>query len=173
MNVHTGDPITSYEAAAAIEPHRFWDRVIPDESGCWNWSGYRNEKGYGRLKIDRRRILAHRYVDELLRGPMPAGLEIMHSCDNRACVRPEHLVRATHKQNMEDMAQKFRGSRGATHCRAKLTPGEVRMIREFRAEGMKASDLGMKFGISVRHVYEICLGRSWREKPRETQKALL
>jgi hypothetical protein len=47
------------------------------------------------------------------------------------------------------------------------------MIREFRAEGMKASDLGMKFGISVRHVYEICLGRSWREKPRETQKALL
>ena len=67
MNAHKGDPITSYEAAAAIEP-RFWERVIPDESGCWNWDGYRNEKGYGRLRIDGRRILAHRYVDELLRG---------------------------------------------------------------------------------------------------------
>ena len=173
MNVHKGDPITSYEAAAAIEPHRFWDRVIPDESGCWNWTGYRNEKGYGRLKIDGRRILAHRYVDELLRGPLPDDLEIMHSCDNRACVQPVHLIRATHKENMEDMARKFRGSRGATHRWAKLTPRQVQMIRELRAEGMETRALAVQFGISARHVYDICLGRVWRERPRETQKALL
>jgi len=130
MNVHKGDPITSYEAAAAIEPVRhahkakvlaalaqhpercFWDRVIPDES-------------------------------------------------------------ATHKENMEDMARKFRGSRGATHRWAKLTPRQVQMIRELRAEGMETRALAVQFGISARHVYDICLGRVWRERPRETQKALL
>lgn len=85
---------------------RYVDASNPD--ACWEWTGYRNNRGYG--KIDR--AYAHRTSYEVHVGPIPDGMEVMHSCDNPPCINPRHLSLGTHLDNMRDMARKGRSRRG-------------------------------------------------------------
>jgi hypothetical protein len=71
---------------------------------CWEWQGYVDKLGYGRLGKKR----AHRMSYEKHKGPIPAGLMVCHSCDNRKCINPEHLWIGTQTDNMRDMAAKGR-----------------------------------------------------------------
>lgn len=99
---------------------RFDQNVFPDpNSGCHIWAGGCDEDGYGRLtvgsKLDatHRTVRAHRYIYQLEKGPIPPGLVVMHKCDTRCCVNPDHLALGTHDDNQKDKARKDRGVRGA------------------------------------------------------------
>ena len=86
---------------------RFWAKV--DKSGdCWEWTGAINNKGYGQIRIHWKCYLAHRASYLIHYGEInkPA---LLHSCDNRKCVRPDHLREGTVKENNRDMADKGRG----------------------------------------------------------------
>lgn len=78
------------------------------ENGCLVWSGNLNGHGYGFCKIDRKVWLAHRYSYQINKGEIPDGLCVMHSCDNPACINPDHLSLGTHQDNMLDMMRKGR-----------------------------------------------------------------
>jgi hypothetical protein len=65
---------------------RFWPKVKLG-GGCWEWSGYRDLRGYGRFDS----FLAHRIAYELTVGPIPIGLTLDHLCRNASCVNPGHL----------------------------------------------------------------------------------
>lgn len=79
---------------------------------CDEWTGYRSKIGYGQLTVDGpgqgsrsgdprgRKVYAHRWTWEQAHGPIPPGLEVMHLCDNKACVRLDHLALGTHAANM-------------------------------------------------------------------------
>lgn len=96
---------------------RFWANV--DKSGdCWTWTAGRYPTGYGMFGVNRVPRGAHRVSWELTHGPIPAGLEVCHSCDNPPCVRPSHLWLGTHRQNIEDAGRK---GRMGTVNRAKVT----------------------------------------------------
>ena len=77
---------------------QFWNNVIKT-AGCWYWSGGINNSGYGSLRLDGKRYMAHRLSYELTKGKIPEGLEIDHTCHNRICVNPDHLELATHQEN--------------------------------------------------------------------------
>ena len=77
---------------------RFWSKVETAE-GCWLWTGYKNEKGYGRFQFKGRFTASHRVAYELLVGSIPGGMEIDHLCRNTSCVNPAHLEPVTQQEN--------------------------------------------------------------------------
>jgi len=86
--------------------------VHPVVGRCWLWIGRtKNRGGYGRLRHRGRLVSAHRMTWILSNGSIPVGMNVCHRCDNRLCVRPDHLFLGTQKQNLDDMRKKGR-SRG-------------------------------------------------------------
>lgn len=93
---------------------RFWSRVKKTDS-CWNWIGGISPSGYGRFSIGLRGHFAHRKSYEINIGRIPNNLCILHKCDNRHCVRPDHLFLGTRLDNARDMVNKGRSIRGDSH----------------------------------------------------------
>lgn len=91
---------------------RFWSKV--DTSGdCWEWLAYRQPDGYGTFKLNGSMRLAHRIAYELVKGPIPEGLQLDHLCRNRGCVNPSHLEPVTLIENQRRSPFKY-GQ--LTHC---------------------------------------------------------
>lgn len=83
-----------------VDPEaRFWQYVDKRESGCWEWTGWKNQYGYGRFSINGKSVSAHRHAYELRNGPIPDGLQLDHLCRNTLCVNPDHLEPVTSKEN--------------------------------------------------------------------------
>ena len=78
------------------------------DTDCWNWTGAITSTGYGKIKVQYKTKLAHRHSYELLVGPIDTGLFILHSCDNKLCVNPEHLRQGTQSENIKEMHDKGR-----------------------------------------------------------------
>lgn len=93
------------------EEEKFWRRVRkgkPDE--CWEFTGYRNRKGYGRGNYKGRMWLSHRAAYTIAYGPIPDGAQVDHMCWNRGCVNPGHLRFATNAQNGQNRKGASRNS---------------------------------------------------------------
>lgn len=88
---------------------RFWAKVKKNPStGCLEWQGAIQTRGYGSFKCDGVAQLAHRIAWRLEHGEISDDLLILHSCDNRRCVNTEHHSLGTHIENMADMWAKGR-----------------------------------------------------------------
>ncbi len=77
-------------------------------TGCWIWTGAKNQDGYGATSLRGVHMAAHRASFLLYRGPIRDGLQVRHSCDTPACVNPNHLELGTHIDNMQDMTDRGR-----------------------------------------------------------------
>jgi hypothetical protein len=79
--------------------------------GCWNWTAYKNEWGYGRSRHNGTKVLAHRLAFELFVKKPADDLFVCHTCDNPACINPERLYEGTHQDNVHDKVMRGRQSR--------------------------------------------------------------
>ena len=75
---------------------------------CWIWQGWKNELGYGIVRLNYRYVRAHRLFYEHFVGPIPEGLGLLHACDTPECVSPEHLRPSTQLENMADAKERNR-----------------------------------------------------------------
>jgi hypothetical protein len=90
---------------------QFWTKVNMGGDGCWNWTASTMPSGYGCLRVEGKTKSSHRTVWQLERGEIPHGLCVLHVCDNRRCVRPDHLFLGTRVDNIRDMEAKGRANR--------------------------------------------------------------
>jgi hypothetical protein len=108
---------------------RFWDKVnklgpilVPKLGRCWVWTGGGFRNGYGAIreggKNGGKQLKAHRVSWRLHFGPIPAGVDVLHRCDNPPCVRPSHLFLGDVGGNARDREDKKRGRNSRkTHCK--------------------------------------------------------
>ena len=90
----------------------FWSRVQQPPTGCWEWTGPRVGRGYGKTTWHSRSARSHRVAWEITYGPIPTGLAVLHHCDNPLCCRPDHLFLGTLADNNRDMRSKGRQAHG-------------------------------------------------------------
>lgn len=98
---------------------RFKSHVrVLDGTGCWEWQAGRNKQGYGTFMYSTgKSTSAHRWSYAHFKGPIPEGLQVLHSCDYPPCCNPEHLRVGTQKENMKECSWKRRtGPQKKTHC---------------------------------------------------------
>jgi hypothetical protein len=123
--------------------------------------------GYG-FFVKRR---AHRFSYAMAHGEIPAGLLVLHECDNPACVRPDHLRAGTNAENLSDMRARGRHPHGESHAatrlgekngRAKLTAPEVVGIREAHAGGESTYRIAIRTGLNKKSILDIVRRRHWK-----------
>ena len=144
---------------------RFIEKIekSSDPEGCWNWKASLRG-GYGQFKVAGKMVLSHRFSFELFKGEIPAGLCVCHTCDNPACVNPNHLFLGTHAENMADKVKKNRQSRlkGTEHPQSKLSEEQVLQIRELYATGnFSQRQLAKQFGVVQAQIYRIINRKKW------------
>lgn len=180
---------------------RFWGYVnkeggiqshCPELGDCWTWKLAVNPGGYGGFSIKRWPFLAHRVSFAIENGGLiPEKMKVLHRCDNRRCVRPDHLFLGTSWDNGVDKARKGRAAsgdangarkyperisagyrkwlsenpdkvaKGERHPRAKVTADQVREIRRLREEGVRLTSLSAQFGLNTGSIYHICTRKNW------------
>jgi hypothetical protein len=132
---------------------------------CHEWCGAllgptkRSSGGYGYFRLDGKAAYAHRTAWEFAKGPIEKGLMVLHRCNNRKCVNVEHLYLGTHDDNMADMTNAGRQSRGTHRPNAKLTEDE---ILEIRASNEKQQVLADRYGIKQPNISMVKANKIWR-----------
>lgn len=114
--------------------------------------------GYGLFSINNQNRPAHRIAYTLFRGEIPQDIQVCHTCDNRACVNPDHLFLGTLQENIADKVAKRRQAKGTTIAQHKLTEDAV---REIRATLRQTSALAEKYGVHRTLIQQIRSGKGW------------
>lgn len=130
-------------------------------SECWLWGGGVTVYGYGYFYVGSKQKFAHRAAWETHRGGIPKGLCVLHRCDTRLCVNPDHLFLGTRRDNLADMTAKGRRVSGERHGMAKLTADQVKQIRG----SMETQEtMAVRLGVSRQLIGHIRNNKRWKER---------
>ena len=163
------------DATVELRFRKYFD--VGEATEYWPWKGGL-VGGYGRFNWEKCSNYAHRAAYTLFIGPIERKDVIRHTCDNRRCVNPAHLLRGTQSDNMRDMMVRGRApfqknpelykdlgrrtgltQRGENHARAKLSNEDVRIIRYLASRGAFHVDIAKTFFVSKDCIAGIVSGR--------------
>lgn len=136
---------------------------------CWVWACGLFDDGYGGCAWNGKTWRAHRLAYTVFVGPIPNDLQVLHHCDERRCIRPEHTYAGTHQNNMDDMVERGGSLRGEANVGAILTELEAAEIKWLALEGhLTQTEIGDLYGVGFWVVSMIKLGRNWKHvEPKE------
>lgn len=152
---------------------KFWARVSRGQE-CWVWDGPKYRNGYGQFYVGNNISEgAHRFSYKVALGEIPIGMMVLHRCDNRPCVRPDHLFLGTSLDNVRDMFSKGRNAPKERLRNRRPNNGELNGNARLRAEDVIAirsshgntSEWAERFSVAPRTVWAIRTRRLWSTLP--------
>lgn len=142
------------------------------ETPCVETTWRRNHHGYGyamRRRRTPRHVLAHRLAWEEAFGLIPAGMHVLHRCDNPPCINPAHLFLGTNADNIADKVSKGRSllnrPRGSGIAQARLTEAMVVEMRHLNGVGVSKHELARRFGVARSTTIDAVNGSQWSHVP--------
>ncbi len=152
--------------------NNFWAKV-KKTNDCWNWTAY-TANGYGKVNLNGNSYLTHK-VSLIIDGRLSEaykkekgakGVVVMHTCDNRKCVNPKHLLVATQKENMEDAKVKGRKwygeNAGELNPNCTISKNKALAIKKsIKVNGNKLVYIAKSFHVGKNIVANIAYGKSW------------
>lgn len=155
-----GDPNVLKEVhyCGMTVPDRFWKYVKKTKS-CWDWLGAKRQ-GYGAMNVQGKSKPVHRISWEMHYGGIPEGNLVLHKCDNRSCVNPDHLYLGNYQDNVDDMWNRNRAPRGQQRTnQSVLTDTKVRQIRQ---DTGSVRALAKKYGVSTTTIWAVRNRKIWK-----------
>lgn len=125
---------------------------------CHEWLAGLDTHGYGQFWLAGRNRLATHVAWEIAKRHRTVGLGLLHVCDNRRCVRVDHLYEGSPKQNSADATERDRHRRGEQHGNAKLKATDIKAIRKASATQM---ELAAQYSVSQTAISSILRRRTW------------
>lgn len=130
--------------------------ITGTEEECWNWTAALDGKGYGQLRYGYKQYISSRLSWEVFRGPIPEGMLVLHKCDNRKCVNPNHLYIGTYSDNMGDRESRNRApnaGRPITHSKEFIA-----YIKLLSSQGNSQMSISRSLGISQSFISQVLRG---------------
>lgn len=148
----------------------FWRSVNvtanPDQ--CWEWMGCKCPSGYGHTSWQGKATSSHRVAFELHFHRRPKQW-VLHTCDNRLCVNPNHLYEGTPSDNAQDRDSRGRGAHQTGKIFKRLNPVEVVRIKQLLGRGVTQNKIAEAFDVNIATVNKINTGKSHHSE--RTRKA--
>jgi hypothetical protein len=170
INGHRRNPIKPLS-------ERFWSKVqVGWLNDCWIWLGSRDPKtGYGHIRVEDKIVLAHRVARELTLGEIPKDELVLHLCNNRICVNPNHLELGDYTRNREYMFKSGRGNPayGERHWMAKLTESQVKELKALAKAGLPYRELADRFDTTYQNAWYIANSKTWRHLCSSEEESLV
>lgn len=131
------------------------------ETGCHEPTSHKSDDGHGYPQFVRggKPVRIYRYQFEARYGPVPSGLVIRHTCDNRKCINTDHMLLGTRADNMHDRTARGRTGKGELNGHAKIIEADARYILASNATTNKLAEL---FRVTPGTIRAIKTGRRWK-----------
>ena len=155
----------------ALLPLTFLDvlKLIPTHlpsTECWEYQGFLNHDGYGQYTDKQHKTKrAHREMFRHSCEPVSSNEVVRHTCDNRACCNPNHLIKGSQKDNMRDCVERGRlpSRAGEINGRATITRATALDIRKVYSSGMWSYGLlAQLFDMPRSTIINIIKERTWK-----------
>jgi len=151
--LRVGSPYVSRPCLHLPVKEKFWLYVKKGTNDeCWEWTGFKDKDGYGKLRTGKTNTAAHRISYRLHYGKIDSGMLVLHKCNNTSCVNPDHLYQGTQVDNMAGRKLAGNQPQNETHPNTKISNADVLKIR---ALNKTYKELSMIFGISESQVGNI------------------
>ena len=140
------------------------ENYIPEpNSGCWIFLGYLDRVGYGKITRNKIGHFAHRLSWQGANGPIPAGMKVLHKCDVRCCINPDHLFLGTQLDNVADMRAKGRARYPGAN-RPHGSKLNLEIAQKIRNDPRFHREIAADYGVSRVAITKIKNNQSWRNK---------
>lgn len=141
-------------------------KTVVCDDGCWMYIGGWTGSGYGAIcDVGRKTLSAHVVSYSIHKGEIPKGMRVLHTCDHKYCVNPDHLFLGTTKDNKDDEINKGRHAFGERQGNSKLSEDEVVQIKRLLASSFSGAEIGRMFNVTPEAIYLIKKGTNWRHVP--------
>lgn len=134
-------------------------------TGCLIWiRGVGSDKRYGECSYLNERYPVHRLMYLLVKGPIPHGINVCHSCDVKLCINPNHLFLGTQAENIADRNKKNRQAKGVlcNHLHRVFDDDSVREVRRLYASGTIKARIAEKYNTCISNITNIVTRQTWK-----------